>query len=310
MRRVLLIAVVALFAGALAASGLFFMAQETGRGPGKVIIAIQPTQSPAEMLSRASELERFLEEKTGLDVEISVPTTYAAVIEALRFGNAHAALMGSWPAAMAARVAEAEVILAEVRRVSIDGEEVNAPFYYSYWIVRPDSPYTKLSDLRGKTACFPSPLSSSGYLAPVARLVELGLVSREGGPADPREFFGDVRFGGGYGQCWEALRRRQVDVAVIAGDVPSELYNEVLSSSRVIEKQGPLPSHALVVSKSLPSEVRERLREAFLDLGSEQYRDLMRKVVSGLFVRFQETTTDEHLGSLIRFMEITGLTYS
>ncbi len=276
-----------------------------------LVIAVQPTSTAEELAAQATELERFLEDRIDADVELRFPTTYAGVIEALRFGHADAAFMGSWPAALANKHAGAEVVLAEIREVSIGDEVTQAPYYYSYWVVPKDSPVRSLEGLRGKRVAFPSQLSTSGYVAPVARLIELGLVEApEDGEANPREFFGEVIFAGGYAQAWEALQAGQVDAAIIAGDVPKDLYDEVLANTRVIEQQGPIPSHAVVVSKDLDEPLRSRLVNALLELGDEQYRDLMRKFVSGIFVRFERTTTEEHLGSLDRFLDATGFAFT
>lgn len=275
-----------------------------------IVIAIQPTQNPATIMERAQDLKAFLSERIGRKVEIYVPTTYSAVIEALRYGNVHAAMMGSWPSALAVRVTDSEVVLAEVRTVAVDGRQVSETYYFSYWIVKPESTYRRLEDLRGKRACFPSPISSSGYLAPMARMVELGLLSKRGDrPVEPREFFSEVYFGGGYQQCYEALMAGNVDVTVTAGDVAYELYQRVMATTRVIEQQGPLPSHTLVVSKRLDSQTKERLVSAFEELGKEEHRALMKQLVSGLFVGWARRTSEEHLGPLQRFIELTGLRY-
>ena len=281
-------------------------------GGGKLVIAVQPTSTAAELSADAQEIEEFLEERLDVDVELQFPTTYAAVIEALRFGHADAAFMGAWPAALATQEADAEIVLAEVREVLIDDELTEAPYYYSYWVVPKDSPYTSLEDLRGQTAAFPSQLSTSGYVAPMARLVELGLIDRpvEGEQVDPKEFFGEAFFAGGYAQAWEALEAGQVDVSVIAGDVPEELYREVLANTRVLEEQGPIPSHAVVFSKKLKDTLRSGLRDALMELGQPEQRELMRTFISGIFVRFEPTTTEEHLGALNAYLTATRLVFT
>ncbi|MEE8386462.1 MAG: phosphate/phosphite/phosphonate ABC transporter substrate-binding protein [Dehalococcoidia bacterium] len=276
-----------------------------------LVIAVQPTSTVQELSDQASEIVKFLEERVDADVELRFPTTYAGVIEALRFGTADAAFMGAWPAALANEHAGAEVVLAEVREVTLGDEETEAPFYFSYWIVPEDSPYQSLEELRGKKVAFSSQLSTSGYVAPVARLVELGLLTPEvGGPADPSEFFSDVYFAGGYAQAWASLSRGQVDVSVIAGDVPLELYQEVLANTRILEEQGPLPSHAVLFSKDLEDPLRSQLRDALMELGQLEHQGLMRRFISGIFVRFEPATTEEHLGALNRFLDATGLTYT
>jgi len=282
-----------------------------GGGRRELVIAVQPTQAGAEMMEKARPLERFLEERlSGVDVKIYVPTSYAGVVEALRFGQAHVAFMSAWPTLLAARQAGADLVLAEVRRVQHEGRQVEAPYYFSHWIVLKDSPYTSLEELRGKRACFPSPISTSGYVGPVAKLVELGLIPQPppGEEADPKAFFGEVVFGGGYQQCWQALKAGQVDVTVMAGDVAQELYEEALAGSRVLESQGPMPTHGVVVSKGLREPLRGQVIEALLALGEER-PDLMRGFISANFVRFRRTTLQEHLGQLSRYLELTGFQF-
>ncbi|MBI4233252.1 MAG: phosphate/phosphite/phosphonate ABC transporter substrate-binding protein [Chloroflexi bacterium] len=276
----------------------------------KLVIAILPTASPEALSAESKELERFLEARTGADVEIVVPTLYGGVIEALRFGHAHAAFLSAWPAALAAKNAGATVALAEVREVVIGQEMQEKPFYFSYWVVRKDSPYRTLSDLKGKKVAFSSPLSTSGYVFPMARLMELGLVDPAGKEPDPKQFFGEVLFAGGYAQAWQALKQGQVDVTIIAGDVSERLYREVLDGTRILEQQGPIPSHAVVFGKELREPLRSKLQEALLELGTPENRPLMRKFISGIFVRFQATSTEEHLSGLSKALDLTRLAFT
>ena len=277
---------------------------------GKFVIAVQPTATPETLSADAKELREYLAQKLGREVEIIFPTTYAGVVEALRFGHAHAAFMSAWPASLAVKHAGADLALAEIREVVIGQNKVEEPFYFSYWVVRKDSPATKLADLKGKKAALTSALSTSGYVAPVARMVELGLItSAPGKEADPKAFFGEVSLPGGYQQAWEALRAGQVDVSVIAGDVSEKLYREVLDNTRVIEQQGPVPSHAVLFAKDLAAADRTKLKDALLSLNAAERRPLMRKFISGIFVGFKETTAKEHLGALDKYLELTQLAF-
>jgi phosphonate transport system substrate-binding protein len=298
------------------AIALAMLVTVAGCGPGmpgrteKIVIAVQPTATPEQLTADASELRRFLSDRTGRDVELVFPTTYAGVVEALRFGHAHAAFMSAWPAQLAVKHAKAQIALAEVREVVIGQEKREETFYFSYWVVLPQTPATRLEELRGKRAVFPSPLSTSGYVAPLARLVDLGLIAKQPGKeADPKAFFGEVSFAGGYAQGWEALKANQADVAIIAGDVAERLYREVLAGTRVIEQQGPIPSHAVVFASDLDQETGSRLRDALMALGEPEHRPLMRKFISGIFVGFRPTTADAHLAALSRYLEQTQLAF-
>ncbi len=279
----------------------------------RVVIAIQPTLSSDEMLTKSKPLQKFIERNLGdkVKVDIYVPSSFAAVVESLRFGHAHVAFMSAWPAQLAVQLGGADVALAEVRQVLHGTEKVEAPYYYSYWVVLPDSPHQSLQSLKGKSACFPSPISTSGYVAPMGRLAELNLLQTpQGKEADPKAFFKEVLFGGGYAQCYQALKQGQVDATIIAGDVPEKLYKEVLASTRILEQQGPIPSHAVVLSKEFKEPLRSRTIRAITKLGAPEHHDLMRSFISSIFVGFKPTTAAEHLGSLNNYLKLVGLKYT
>lgn len=277
----------------------------------KIVLAVQPTATPETLSASATELDAFLEKRLGREVELVFPTTYAGVVESLRFGHAHAAFLSAWPARLASKVAGADVALAEVREVVIGQDKKEETFYFSYWVVRKDSPAATLADLRGKSVAFTSQLSTSGYVAPLARAVELGLVAKPlaGKEADAKTFFGSVQFAGGYQQAWEALRSGQVDAAIIAGDVSEALYREVLANTKVVEQQGPIPSHAVAFAKQLDPATKQQLKDALLELGKPEHRPLMRKFISGIFVGFKATTADEHLAQLAKYLDATNLAF-
>ncbi|MEM4969821.1 MAG: PhnD/SsuA/transferrin family substrate-binding protein [Sulfolobales archaeon] len=299
---VMALTIVVVVAVGVVGSYLYSAWRGQGSAIDRLIIVVNPLPRD-RVAAEARELESFLESRLGIDVEIYFPTSVAAIIESLRFGHAQLALgIGSLPAALALYVADVEMLLVEVREVIINDTVVHAPYYYSYWIVLKDSQYRGLEDLRGRRACFPSELSTSGYIFPMYRLVELGYLKA---PADPRSFFGEVVFAGGYAQCWEALRNGHVDVTIMAGDVPASLYWVAMNSSRVLEMQGPVPSHLVLISKGLPSDLKQRIKNALLELNNKP--DLMRKFVSAIFIRFDERTPEEHLKPLLNALEATGL---
>ena len=306
LKIVLTIAVVAVLVGVGAGYAIFGSPSAPPRE--KITIAILPTATATEIQPRAVELERFLENETGYDIEILIPSTYSAVVEAIRFGHADAAFMSAWPMHLANKHAGADVALAEVRSVTINNTTTDETFYFSHYIVLKNSTYQTMEDVRGARMAYTSTLSTSGYLFPVNRLIQLGLIPSPaaGTAANPGAFFGQVTFAGGYSQAWAALKAGTTDVAVIAGDVATSLYNEVLNGTRVLETQGPVPSHGVVFSKDLQGEKRAKLQAALLKLGESEHRELMRKLVSGIFVRFEATTTEEHLGTLQPALEATG----
>jgi len=129
LSRLVLLGVAAALAGA--AVGCAGGEEET------LVIAVQPTATQATLATQAAELEEFLSTRVGVKVELRFPTTYAGVIEALRFGHAEAAFMSAWPSYLASKLAGADVVLAEVREVVIDQEKRSEPFYPALKLQRP-----------------------------------------------------------------------------------------------------------------------------------------------------------------------------
>ena len=320
MQKLLAVALVAILAGCAApAANVAPETTETVAAPltpkTTITLAIQPTDNADAIKDKATELEQFLEASMkakgyDADIVIYVPLSNAGVVEALRFGHADAAMMSAWPASLAASRAGARVELAEMRDVIHGEEAVVAPYYYSYYVVPTDSPYQTLEDVKGKTIAYSGATSTSGYIFPVAKLVQDGFIAAPaaGKEANPKEHFGNVVFAGGYAQAWEALKNGQVDVAVTAGDINAQLYGEVMNNTRVIATQGPIPSHAVVFSQDFTGGEADALKASLLELKGEK-KDLMRKLVSGIFVEFTETTTERHIAGLTGALTTTGLKF-
>ncbi|WP_337862362.1 PhnD/SsuA/transferrin family substrate-binding protein [Nitrososphaera sp.] len=264
--------------------------------------------------TEAVELEKYLEKRTGKDVEIFFPTSNAAIVESMRSGHAQVALgVGTLVAALAAKHVKVEdPMLVEYRNIFIGNESRVESFYYTYWIAHKDSWYASaksLEDLRGSRACFPSETSVSGFVMPMKTLVEKGyakpLKSSQKIKDLPLQFFKDVTFGGGYAQCWEALKQNRVDVTVMAGDVPEKVYKEALENSNILETSGPAPAHVVLMSKSLPKDVKQKLTSALMDLNKDP--EMMKKFVSGIFVKFDKKQRKEHLAPVAEALSSTGL---
>ncbi len=60
-------------------------------------IGFIPVEKADELTPKAEALEKFLESKLGIDVEIVVPTNYETIIEGMRFGHIDAAFMDTGP---------------------------------------------------------------------------------------------------------------------------------------------------------------------------------------------------------------------
>lgn len=135
------------------------------------------------------------------------------------------------------------------------------PVYFSDIVVRNDSPYESLFDLRGARWAYNEPRSHSGYNVVRAYLAEF---------AQHQEFFGEVVETGAHTASLEMVLRSAVDGAAIDSTVLEWYFaqdDERAACLRVIDTLGPSPMPPWVVSARVAEPLREALRAALLRMG-------------------------------------------
>ena len=264
----------------------------------KLVFAFQPQENPEALSPNANQLAAFLQERIGLPCEVFLPTSYAAVVEALRGQNADVAYFSGWPYLMAHRMADVELLVAETR--------AGQPFYYSQWYVLADSAIQTTADLKGKHIAFTSPTSTSGYLFPLAKVIQDGHLKTG---EDPKSFFGEVLFAGGYEQALKALVHGKVEAAA-ASDYAFARYlsPEEQAKLRVLVKQGPVPTHGIGVRKALPEPLKAKIKAAFLELNKDEHKALLKSVYGA--EQLVERSHDEHVQALDAAQKAVGADFA
>ncbi|MCQ3928853.1 MAG: hypothetical protein DPW16_00210 [Chloroflexi bacterium] len=131
-----------------------------------------PSVESSTIVTGGEVMAAALQEATGLTFEVSVPTSYAATIEAMC--AAPDSSMGFIPAAgyvIANNRCGVEVMGAAVRR--------GWPVYWAAYIVRRDSGIHTFKDLEGKSWAYPDAGSTSGFVFPSVELSKAGITPGE-----------------------------------------------------------------------------------------------------------------------------------
>lgn len=137
------------------------------------------------------------------------------------------------------------------------------PIYYSDVVVRRDSPYTSLDDLREATWAYNEPGSQSGY-----GVVRYALAKR----GETLGFFGRLVESGAHQASLQMILRGEVDGSAIDSTVlERELLNDPSIEDRIrrIDTFGPSPIPPWVTTSRVPGELRRRLREALTQMGAD-----------------------------------------
>ena len=226
----------------------------------KIIIAMEPDKDPNAMLEDRVALEGYLTQTTGKPIEAMVPISSAVIYEGLRNGSIDVAYLSATAAAKLVENDVIDILLAEL----IDGQ----PSYLSYWITLRDAPYQGIEDLRGQPIAFSSRTSTSGFLIPVWDLYSQGLVDLESGPEG---FFGEgnVFYGVGYVSAVERVLDGSAEAAAVSYyvlDKDKHLSAEQRARLRMLDSQGPVPSHVIVVRRGLSETDTALVEEALLKM--------------------------------------------
>ncbi len=274
----------------------------------KLVIAVVPQGDISKFEAQQQSLADYFSNKTGIDVEIFYPIDDTTTLASLKTGSTHIAFMSSRPALLAHEQNNGKVLafMADLRPFNkTGGEEILGTSYMSqYWTLKERNDINSLQDIRDKSVAFSSPLSTGGYLFPVAELVKQNLLPQGG---DPNEFFSNIFFSGGYQQSLNALLNKEVDVA--AGDdwaAFTFLTPEQQAKIKVLESFGPVPTHSAVYRTDLVSpKLIGAFEQAMIDLKKEQ-PELLDKSLFGA-TEYVPIDHDEHLSSLETALNLTKI---
>ena len=234
-----------------------------------LVLAFIPQENPEKLIGDIAVITEYLEKEMGIPVKGYVTQDHAAAVEALRSEEADISFMGGLPYVLAHDRIGAEVILSEVYRGSTT--------YRGRIFVLKDSGIEKVSDLKGKSIAFADPISESGYIYPLEIIVEAGLLKRG---EDPKKFFGNVYFAGGYQQAIQAMANGLVDAAGVSQFAEFLLTPEQLTKVTWIAESKPIPSHLVCARRGLDEDQVDAFKEAMLKLNEPEYKYLLKHVYS------------------------------
>lgn len=236
--------------------------------------------------ARFKDFAKLFKERLGAELKIYTASDYAGTVQALTSGQIQFASLG--PAAYAAAWIDSN---GSVEPLAAAKEPDGDVGYHSHLVVKADSPYRTLDDLRGRTLAWADPNSTSGYLIP--------LVSLRAADVEAERHFGKTIFSGGHEQSALGVAKGQFDAAFIWGS-RNPLDRGVLRAMRergildpgllrVIWMSPLIPNSPITVRKDLPGDMKRDIRKLFIDLQAIDPR-MAEVVVRGKTLGYVEVT--------------------
>jgi phosphonate transport system substrate-binding protein len=198
-------------------------------------------------------LIKIINELTGYEINPIKVTDYNAAVESMRADRAQIAWFGGKTYIVAAEIAHAEAFAAGIRKGDTDAS------YFAYFVVRSDSSYEKLSDLKGKTLALNSIGSTSGDLIPQVELLKNELSLKD---------FKNVFYAGSHDACLMTVINKHADACGMSSrNYDARLIDGLFTEDqvRIIHRSSPVPPPPLAYSKKLPQLVRANIKEAVLN---------------------------------------------
>jgi phosphonate transport system substrate-binding protein len=241
---------------ALGLIGLAGLAPATAAAQQALRVTAIPDEAPTELARKFAPLGRYLQARLGMPVEWTPVTDYAAAVEALVNGKVDLAWFGGFTFVQA-NVRSGGHVIPLVQRAEDQS-------FRSVFITSAGSGIGALSDLKGRTFSFGSPSSTSGHLMPRSFLLQAGI--------DPDRDLRRVSYSGAHDATIAAVAGGKVD----AGAVNISVWDKFVAEGKVDPAQVKVfyttPTfydYNWSVGSSMPAALRERLRQAFLDLSPD-----------------------------------------
>ncbi|AVR96305.1 putative selenate ABC transporter substrate-binding protein [Pseudoduganella armeniaca] len=234
-----------LAAGLLLVSGSSF-AQQVLR------VSAIPDEAPTELQRKFKPLGEYLEKKTGMKVEFTPVTDYAASVEGLINHKLDMVWFGGFTFVQAKERSRGQVVPLVQR---VEDEKFRSVF------ITTSPAITKLADLKGKTLSFGSESSTSGHLMPRSFLLAAQI--------DPDSDLKRIAFSGAHDATVAAVSGGKVDAGALNISVWEKLVGEKKvdpSKVRVFYTTPPYYDYNWTVRADMPAELKKKITDAFLAL--------------------------------------------
>lgn len=216
-----------------------------------IAIGVLPDQSQANLSARYEPLVDYLRATTGLDVSLSIPSSYEELVDDFAAGRVQLVHFGGLTFVQAEQRSGARPLV--MRDVDLR--------FTSCYLVPASDVRRSLTDFEGEDFSFGPVLSTSGHLMPRHFLTKQDIV--------PETFFSSVRHSPGHDQTAGWVANGTVTIGVSNCDIVRSMFADGRLSAdnlRILETTPPYVDYVWAVQPSLDASLTNQLRDAFLAL--------------------------------------------
>lgn len=265
----------ALIAFVFVATGLNFKAEAEEKA---LEVQFVPTNNDGSMQAKAEPFAKYLSEKLGRKVNVTLATDYSTIVQAMASGQVDIGIMPPAAYTQARDMGAAEALLTSVLGAFDDetGEPLEGETTGSFRaeiLVKADSDLKDVKDLVGKNIATLNPSSASGFIYPIAELKNQGidLVSEAN-----LTVVNDIP------SMITAILNGQQD-AGFSFQGTRYVFSKAFPDNKLPEdlkvlylSEGEIPNDAIAVQLKMDADLKEKVKQTFLEMNqTDEGKDIM-----------------------------------
>ena len=249
--------------------------------PKEINLGILGGQNAIQQIGDNMCVKEYLDKELNVKTNLHNASDYSGVIQGLLGGKIDLVLSMSPSSFASVYIKDPKAV--DIVGIAIDDTDKSRG-YHSVVVVKADSPYQKIEDLKGKAFGFADPDSTSGFLIP-----NQSFKQKLGGTPDNKynNFFSSVTFSGGHEQDILGVINGQFAGAVTWASMIGD-YNtgytsgaftrmirmdhpDLMKQIRIIWQSPLIPNGPILVRSALPPEFKAQLVAAVKKLDKEDH---------------------------------------
>jgi phosphonate transport system substrate-binding protein len=208
----------------------------------------------------------YMQKCLGVEkVTMRITNDYSGIIEAMVQGDVHLAWLGPAQYAVAH-----DLLKGDVHPVGMDISKDGDLGYKWNVVVKTNSPYKTLADLKGKSLGWPTPTSASGYVLPMHHFRQIGYVSDKNEPIH----FGKLVQTGSHDNSLVSVVNGTVDAATnwyyspqAGAHIRAAAVGTIkLEDIRFIYESPMVPNAPFTTRKSYPEPMKAKMSECLINM--------------------------------------------
>jgi phosphonate transport system substrate-binding protein len=236
---------------------------ELGSKANPIKMYFVPSMEAGKIITSGEAIADYLTEKTGYFFDVAVPTSYAAVIEAMGTKETDIAWLATFAYILASEKFGAEVGLMTERK--------GLKKYRGQFVAKADGDVNSLEDISGKIIAYTDAASTSGFIYPSALLAEKNIVPKR------------TMFSGGHPQAVLAVYQGTADVGCTywspeddegtpqdARLAVNETYPDIFEKVKIVDFTDWIPNDTVTFRKDFPLEMKEQIISNLLEFAASE----------------------------------------